>query len=585
MSPCDSTGLLRGTARWLGLRSDVAAGAVSAVFYMLLPAVAGLDYGLLAPKGTYRLMWLNVLGAHYRLPIETPKPLHVLLAGVLGSGLGFYVVTCLMVGVCFAAAIRLGRAITGSSSPGLFAVVAALALRGGFTSSVLSGGVEPFHVAFVLLCLGALADGRPGFAAFMMFLACLVRPETWLLAPVPLLAAFVARRRFSPLLLLPFAAPFVWAACDRAMTGDWCYSMHVTSYYRVASGISAAAAGDFWNSVLFEMADVAGGFPLVAGVVGLDVWVWRWGRSRTTSGRMRGVEATKTAGEGVKESRIPGLKDSRGRRAGYFVGVVLIFLVLPLFGSWLVSLSGRVLQMGRFQYPSVVMLGLLAASAPFLLLGDRAPHWLAPALSAAIVLSACAPKEVAGSIRRARVMETRAVAYDPVADTVKHLVETGDAQIVIVSARRLDYFAFLLGDTGSWKLLSVRELSSAARALPVGVESGVLVYYDRDEIDEPSADSVLRWVTRVWPAGVVVDTVVRFSAGRGGVWSIRSRQRSSEVESGVEPGTVPNVGARTGGTRTKTSDSESEYSRRQPEASPRRTASGLPRSRMNVDMS
>jgi len=472
------------------------------LLYTLLPAVARLDYRLLAPRGPYHLMWLNVLGAHYRLPIETPKPLHMLFAGILGSGLGFYILTCVVVGVCFAAAIRLGKAMTGSNWPGLIAGTAALALRGGFTSYVLGGGTEPFHVALVLLCLVALADGRLRTAAFTMFLASLVRPESWLLAPIPLLAALLVRQRFSPLLLLPFAAPCVWAACDRAMTGDWLYSMHVTSYYRVASGISTAATGDFWNSMLFEMADVAGAFPLVAGVVGLGVWVWRWVRSRTIPG----------AGD-------PGWSVMP---AGSLIAVVSLSLALPLAGSWLASTSGHVLQMGRFQYPSVVLLVLLGTSAPFFLLGNRAPRWLVLAVSAMVTRGAFTPKGVAGSLHRARVLEARATAYDPVADTVKRIAETGNADVVIVSARRLDYFAALLGDTRSWKLFSVREVINAALKFPSAPESGLLVYYDRDEIDEPSADSVVRWVTKAWPTKAVIDTVVLFAEGRGGVWSIKS---------------------------------------------------------------
>ena len=139
-----------------------------------------------------------------------------------------------------------------------------------------------------------------------------------------------------------------------------------------------------------------------------------------------------------------------------------------------------------------------------------------------VTLGAFTPKGVAGSIHRARVLEARATAYDPVADTVKRIAETGNADVVIVSARRLDYFAALLGDTRSWKLFSVREVINAALKFPSAPESGLLVYYDRDEIDEPSADSVVRWVTKAWPTKAVIDTVVLFAEGRGGVWSIKS---------------------------------------------------------------
>jgi hypothetical protein len=93
------------------------AGISAAVLWLLVPAVLGLDYRLVAQRGPYQLMWLNLLGANYRLNIETPKPLSVLLAGLLGSGPAFYAVACAMVGLCVAATIRIGRAIPGASGP------------------------------------------------------------------------------------------------------------------------------------------------------------------------------------------------------------------------------------------------------------------------------------------------------------------------------------------------------------------------------------------------------------------------------------------------------------------------------------
>jgi len=512
---------VQGTVWGLGCRPYVVAGVSAAVLWLLLPAALGLDYRLLAQKGPYQLMWLNLLGAHYRLPIETPKPLHVLLAGLLGSGPAFYAVTCAMVGVCVAVAVRLGRAITGSYWPGLIAAVTVFVLRGECIYYILIGGTEPFHVALVLLSLVALAGGRLRLAAFAVFASCLQRPEAWSLAPLPLLIALVTRRRFNPLLLLPFLAPLVWAAFDRAMTGDWLYSIHLTAYYRIASALSAAPAGSFWGDMLVELSDVAGDVPLVLGLAGLGIWLWKYVRSRSGPGATdRGLSV---------------------RPAGLQVAVVGLALVLPLGTSWLASLSGRVLQMGRFQYPSVVLLTLLAVSAPFLLFSSRAPRWFVLAMSAVVGLSAFAPKEVARSIRRARVDEVRATAYDPVADTVKQLVESGSAEVAIVSQRRLDYFARLLGQSNSWKLLSVREVRNVAGTIPVATRLGVLVYCSGDEINvpvatepgvlpphseadinAPSADSVIRWVTRAWPTPAVVDTVAMLPNGDGGVWSIKS---------------------------------------------------------------
>ncbi len=447
-------------------------------------------------------MWLNLLGANYRLNIETPKPLSVLLAGLLGSGPAFYAVTCAMVGLCVAAAIRIGRAVTGSIWPGLVAAATVFVLRGECIYLILIGGTEPFHIALVLLSIAAIASGRLRLATLAIFGACLQRPEAWALAPLPLLVAWVTRRRFNPLLVLPFAAPFIWMAFDRAMTGDWFYSLHETAYYFVAAALSTSSAGSYWGEVVIELAKVAGDVPLVVGLAGLCIWLWKHFRSRS--------------------GPVGADRELSVRPAGLLLAVIGLALVLPLVTSWAASLSGRVLQMGRFHYPSVVLLTLLAASVPFLLFSGRAPRWFVLTLSTAVGLSALAPKEVARSIRMARIDEIRATAYDPIAGTFKRLVENGSAEVGIVSQRRIQYFAKLLGPSNSRKLLTIREVKNVAGTIPVTAKSGILAYYDQDEINLPPIDSVIRWSLRAWPTPAVLDTVAMLPDGLGGVWSINS---------------------------------------------------------------
>lgn len=169
-------GLVKSAVLWLRRRPDATAGVVAGVLYFLLPAVIGRNYRLLAQRGPYRLMWLNLLGAHYKLPLETPKPLHILLAGLLGYGPAYYALTCAMVGLGLAAAVRLGRTVTGSIWPGVIAAATVFALRGEFIYHAFSGGVEPFHAALVLLALVAVAGGR-------LRLASLARFVKWCTAP------------------------------------------------------------------------------------------------------------------------------------------------------------------------------------------------------------------------------------------------------------------------------------------------------------------------------------------------------------------------------------------------------------------
>jgi len=485
--------------RWLSRRIEVSAGFVAGVVYLLLPAVLGLSYRLLAPKGPYQLMWLNLLGAHYRLQLETPKPLMVVLSGLLGSGLVFYIAVCAMVGLSVAALVRLGRSLTGSDWPGLIAALTIFVFRGGLFGWALVGGTEPFHVALVLAALAAFAGGRLRLATFIVFAACLLRPEAWPLAPIPLLWMLLARRRFNFLSLLPFSAPFIWVVFDRAMTGDWLYSLHLTSYYRVASGISTAIGGGFWAGMPAEIIDVTGAVPLLVGLVGLGVWVWR-------------------------KVRRPRSDERSGYPAWLLAVVVAIALLLPIIASWVISLVGRVVQMGRFQYPSAVLLVLFSTSAPFLLFGGRTPRRfvLALGLSGAVALSSFSPQELARAVRIARRDKVRAAAYEPIADTLKQLVGNGHADVTVVSARRLDYFTMLLGQSYSWKLRSVRELTYGTDSIPAATRSGALAFYDGDEINEPSTDSVLARVLRAWPTRAVIRPVRLLPDGHGGLWTITS---------------------------------------------------------------
>jgi hypothetical protein len=505
-------GLARGAVLYLRRRPAVAAGLIAGVICLLLPAVLGRDYRLLAQREPYHLMWLNLLGAHYKLPLETPKPLHVLLAGLLGSGPAFYAVTCAMVGLCVAAATRLGRIVTGSVWPGLVAVATVFALRGQFVHELLLGGTEPFHVALVLLALVAVAGGRLRLASLVIFVACLCRPEAWLLAPIPLLLMVVDKRRFSVLSLLPFAAPLIWAGFDRAMTGDWLYSLHLTSYYRLASPRIASPTGSLWGDMLFGLAGVAGVVPSVVGLAGLGIWSWQLARCRNPV-RTGDTETSRRGDIGTPRVAAP---------LFFLPWVVWLTLVLPLVASWLASLSGHVLQMGRFQSPSAVLLALFAASCPFLLLGRRAPRWLPLALAAGVAACAFSPGQVRDSLERARIDEMRATIYNPIAGDVKQLVDNGSAEIAIVSARELDYFARLLGPANSWRLLSIREVMFGARAIPARARSAVLAYIEPDEITDPSADSVVHWVTRAWPTRSVLVPYAVFGSGHGGVWLIKS---------------------------------------------------------------
>jgi hypothetical protein len=61
-----------------------------------------------------------------------------------------------------------------------------------------------------------------------------------------------------------------------------------------------------------------------------------------------------------------------------------------------------------------------------------------------------------------------------------------------------------------------------ARTIPATARSAVIAYIEPDEITDPSADSVIQWVTGAWPTRSVIVPCALFGSGQGGVWLVKS---------------------------------------------------------------
>lgn len=320
----------RGVPEWArdGLTFAGAAGACLAV-----PA---LLHGLvhLRSRAVYRLMWLNLVGHQYRMPIDTPKPLLVLRAGLLGET-AYFVAAALVFALLAVVFRRVAKALTGRGWPGLVAF--ALVFVGN--RYVLPGpfliGYWPV-VYYTLVGAGGwfFLQGRWDEAFAVIGVSGLLRPESWALASVMLVvAAWRDPGRVRGRHALALAAAPLWMGFDLLLAGDPLYSLHTLQRYQATLGATATPPGRYWAKVAGDARQMFHGGLLAAG----------------------------------GSSLLVGLVGARSERALrchlYFLAVVLV----PAIGYWAASWMTDVILHVRFFSPALVVLYLYAPLLPLLL--------------------------------------------------------------------------------------------------------------------------------------------------------------------------------------------------------------------------
>lgn len=285
-------------------------------------------------RAIYRLMWRNLVGGDFRLPLDTPKPLLVVRAGLTGETV-YWVAAALAFALLAVIFRRLGRRMFGLGAAGL-AAFALVALGNGY---VLPG---PFLIGYwpltyyTLLALAGwcLLEDRHGAAFAVVGLSGLLRPESWALAG--LLLAWTAwrepdrlRARHALALLAP---PAAWSAFDLLLAGDPLHSFHTLQRYQAYLGLEGVGAAGYWPKVLSDAtADFDAGL-LAAGAAGVLAAPWL------------------------------ALTEDERRAHAWFLAVVAV----PPVGYWCVSAFTDVIVHVRFLSPALVVLYLYAAGAPLL---------------------------------------------------------------------------------------------------------------------------------------------------------------------------------------------------------------------------
>ncbi len=398
-------------------------------------------------RAIYRLMWLNLVGHDYRLPLDTPKPLLVARAGLSGET-AYWVAAALAFALLAVLFRRLGDRLFGLGAAGLGAFLLVAAGNAYVLPGPFLTGYWPLTYYTLLALAGwCLLDDRHGAAFVVVGLSGLLRPESWALAAA--LAAWTAWRepgRFRPWHLLAVAGPpAAWSAFDLLLAGDPLYSFHTLQRYQAYLGLEGVGAAGYWPKAAADAtADFHAGL-LAAGLAGLAAAPW--------------------------------LATSRDERRThvFFLAVVAV----PGLGYWAVSAFTDVIVHVRFLSPALVVLYLYAAGAP--LLAWR--RWADPPAVAGLAWLVVVLWLGAGTgawERAERVAESRAEdhrARTLAADFLRDRWLEGSG--ALLAGRSVDWFALELGEAASRRMHQFRVVGRDVWRLPA-LGRGHAVYIGGD---------------------------------------------------------------------------------------------------------
>jgi hypothetical protein len=429
--------------------------------------------------------------------LSTPKPLLTVVHGLAWAATSDWrTLTALTVAAFALAVTALARAAGRlAGAPAAAATVVAVAGSGPLLLQVARGNSVVWALAGWALALDAVARPRRryGLAAAALLLAALARGETWLLLPPAaaggVLLALRTRERRALLLLVPLAAPLVWLAHDRLLTGDALYSLRVPERYTdlvagrhpVDPGAWLAQVADHYAAAPLALALAAGG---VAWLVRRRAWPWLAGLAVLVPGLLALFGAYAARGTYVSWR--------------YFDPPDLgVRLAAALGASWLAGAGVRRLRRAA------------PASGP-------EPWWgsAAAALAAVLLVGvACWPLAPADPLVRSTLgRDRRLSANAAVAVAELRPFARRPGGVVVVSGPQRVRVALELG----LPLGRVRDLYLAALDAPLdhAVAGGVALFHDADG-DRPAGRFAPLSVTRPARIGAVRVVPVHADPARG----------------------------------------------------------------------
>ena len=404
------------------------------IVLLLLPLVFGGKRE--DPFFSYKIMWLNILGHHYGLPPETPKPLFIVLCGLLWHGALYSVMCAFGAGVLWLL-MKLAVHFGASCWTGLAAFVLFIACNTTVLPEFILSAYYPMLYFFLLLG-GAYAfiKKRPLQASLFFLGAGLVRPEAW---AVPVLVMLVSRfrreRGFSWWYALAFAAPLVWALVDLRIAGSATYSGDVTQDYMASLMLAPVTFAGYWPATLDNVISSFFWPVHLAGLAGLCYFVVR-------------------------------------KRTDDHLLLAALFL-LPFLAFWLMSFVKPVIVHVRFlSFPMLLCcLYLTVAMA----------EWIKNRLIYTATFIALLNFGFRHDVIKTTVLNVMAdtiiqEARKQVLGALRKMEKPAD---VIICGRSLAYFSYQLGEEASGKIVLFREVGANNSPLRC-VSKGIVVFIIND---------------------------------------------------------------------------------------------------------
>jgi hypothetical protein len=217
------------------------------------PFAAGLGY-FCPVSSAYLVMWRNLLGAHYKIPLETPKPFIILLTGIFPQWCNFFL-TPLLITLLILAMVRFLRLLGGGKMAVFTGVLFYIFCNSQTIPFYFAYGFSYWPIIYLplmLWCMVFFFENRYAASFILLFLAALTRPEAWAFAPMMLVYLLLKGEKLKSVYLLPLCAPFFWMAIDYRIGGNFFLSDTITRHYAVTtqSFIKPTSFKVYWLWVL-----------------------------------------------------------------------------------------------------------------------------------------------------------------------------------------------------------------------------------------------------------------------------------------------------------------------------------------------
>ncbi|MBU0694201.1 MAG: hypothetical protein KKC11_05980 [Candidatus Omnitrophica bacterium] len=411
------------------------------IFFLSLPFLLGLSCKEnIHPS--YRVTWFNFLGAHYKLPIDTPKPLIVFLNAIVPQTFG-YLFPSLFSALWVLSFMGLTKKISGVYLNGFFAsILCIFCNREVFCDFFLTNYWPITYIPLLFFQILLFLKRRYAFCFCISLLTSLIRPESWFYTVFFIAYLYFKKEKIKPIYLLPFIAPVIWVLFDYRISGDFFFGYRITqSYYLVsASEFHSTSFLSYWSEVMKGMLSRYEPFLLALGIFAILV-------RKIKSHFLERID------------------------------ILIILALFPFLAYWIFSLKEDIIVMNRFFSFSISVFILYATLLPCFLLKKFS---YGKYLNLIYLLLLVSLSFNGNDLRRAVLKRKANMVIRSTAEEIgvflkDNLNEVSFSKTIIVPERETSYFSLMIGEQNSWKLVSFREIFSNVYTKDL---EGLAIYID-----------------------------------------------------------------------------------------------------------